>query len=327
MKSSCSHAYHTTSHPLEYHYYQQHVIFEFLNLHNEIAESVFTEKQYNKVIYKMICIILLKQHHKKSEATSILHSSLFMFFFLPSLKSKVFKNSLSIKLLLHTHTSSSQHGKTSITQLLRLHVGKVLGSLGLQSEGIKSNITGVVCLTKGEERTKTGFDPSSGSTSGLCDVNGKEEWEEDSSWDFEELIVGNGVVDIHSVCDGGCGLSNEVSNSGHHGNTAVHDFGLTKTLDSIDILSLGEAKRIEESKRGDGTGEAVTWLRFIRDPVVEGGDKGRGGRLGGFFVDGLGHAESSEVRSAGGRSEGRGAGNGNGEDSELHVGIVMWMLL
>jgi len=92
------------------------------------------------------------------------------------LKSKVFKNSLSVNLLLHTHTSSSQHGKTSIAQFLGLHIGEVLGILGLQSKWVELNITGVVRLTKGEERSEARFDPSNGGTERLGNVNSEEEW-------------------------------------------------------------------------------------------------------------------------------------------------------
>merc|ERR1739842_155973 len=153
------------------------------------------------------------------------------------LKSKVLKNSLSINLFLHTHTSSSQHSKTSILKFLSLHDIEVLGISGLESLS-ESNVTGVVCLTEGEERSKAGFYPSNSGTGSLGNVDSKEEWEENSSGNLGDLVVGNGVVNIHSVCDGGCRFTNEVSNGGHHGNTSVHDFSLTKTLDSIEILVL-----------------------------------------------------------------------------------------
>ena len=139
-----------------------------------------------------------------------------------------------------------------------------------------------------------------------------------------------------SVCNGGGGFTNEITNSGHHGNTDVHNFSLTKTFDSIEFHILGEAYWIKEAEGGDCSGKAVAWSRFIGYPVVEGGDKflslfGDGGDgfdggsscLGGFgsgcFLNSLGHTKSSSARSdGGGRSKGGGAGNGNGEDGELH---------
>src|SRR5210317_964946 len=72
---------------------------------------------------------------------------IYSFFFFFFLESKIFKNSLAINLFLHTHTGSSQHSKTSITQFLRLHIVKVLGIFRFQSKWIKLDITGVVCLT------------------------------------------------------------------------------------------------------------------------------------------------------------------------------------
>ena len=245
-----------------------------------------------------------------------------------SLKSKVLKDSLSIDLFLHTHTGGSQHSKTSVLKFLGLHGVEVLGICWLEAS-TESNVTRVICLTKSEERTKAGLNPSSSGTGGLGNVDGEEEWEENSSGNLGDLVVGNGVVNIHSVCDGWCGFTNEVTKSGHHGNTSVHDFGLTETLDSIDILALGEAKRIEKSEWGNGSGKAEAWGRFIGNPVVEGSDElsfGHGGF--GNFLNGsngsgnflnLGHAESSKLRGGSGRSEGRGASNGSGEDGELHV--------
>jgi hypothetical protein len=37
--------------------------------------------------------------------------------------------------------SSSDHGKSAIVQLLGLHVSEVLSILGLEAEGVKTNVT------------------------------------------------------------------------------------------------------------------------------------------------------------------------------------------
>ena len=58
-----------------------------------------------------------------------------------NLESKSLKDSLVVNLLLDTHTSCTDHSKTAIVKLFGLHVGKVLGILGLETKRIKSNIT------------------------------------------------------------------------------------------------------------------------------------------------------------------------------------------
>ena len=50
--------------------------------------------------------------------------------------------------LLSDHTSRSEHRKTSILQLLRLHDGKFLGILGFQAEGIESDIARVMVIVQ-----------------------------------------------------------------------------------------------------------------------------------------------------------------------------------
>ena len=50
--------------------------------------------------------------------------------------------------LLGDHTSRSEHRKTSILQLLRLHDGKFLGILGFQAEGIESDIARIMVVVQ-----------------------------------------------------------------------------------------------------------------------------------------------------------------------------------
>ena len=91
---------------------------------------------------------------------------------------------------------------------------------------------------------------------------------------LRKLVVCNGVVNVHSVGGGRSRFTNEVTDSGHHSNTTVHNLGFTETLDGIEISVLGKSEGIEEAKRRDGTRKAVHGKSSISGPSVD-GNRGR----------------------------------------------------
>ena len=107
------------------------------------------------------------------------------------------------------------------------------------------------------------------------------------------------MVYIHSVGNCRSGFANEVSHSGHHCNTTVHDLRFSDTLDCVEIGILGKTKRIKEAKRRDGTRKTVARKSIakrrdgIRRPSI---DDDSGGDYDEFF-DGvrgfIRHADSS----------------------------------
>ena len=105
-------------------------------------------------------------------------------------ESEVFEDALSVDQLLGAHTRGRKHGQTSVLELLRLHVGKVLSVLGLNGRP-KSNVTGVVVFPKREEGSESGLHPAGGGAEGLGDVDREEEGEEDSSRNLRDLVVGD----------------------------------------------------------------------------------------------------------------------------------------
>mmetsp|Transcript_4727 Transcript_4727/g.12024 ORF Transcript_4727/g.12024 Transcript_4727/m.12024 type:complete len:266 (+) Transcript_4727:95-892(+) len=230
-------------------------------------------------------------------------------------------------LFLDAHTGSSDHGETSVRQFLSLHVSKVIGVGGLQPKGIETDITGIVLLTKSEERTKSRLDPTDVGTQRFCDVDEEEETEQDKSRNFGDLVVGNcWGRNCHTIGNRRCVLPNEVAQRGHHGNTSVHDFGLTEALHTIQRTVIAESKWIEVSQGRDRTGKSITWLGGISDPAVDRFD----GRDGWCVVDtALDRGSNSlfDVRHANGsvrrsRRSRRGKGSGRCDerckDNSLH---------
>ena len=233
-----------------------------------------------------------------------------------SLERKILKDGLSVDKLLDAHTSGSEHSKTSVRQFLRLHGGE-LSSIGrLQSKRIETNIAGVVVFSKGEKRSHSWFDPSLVRSESFNNVDDEEEWEHyTEKGNFRDHVVSDRGV-VESVGDGGGVFTDEVSNGGHHGNTSVHDFCLTDSLDTDEVSVGAESQRIEETERGDGSWKAEARLIGNRSPSIEGRSKRRRGRrldLGGFGsnVSGL---EGTGGSGSGDRGEGRNRRSGDGQD-------------
>ena len=83
------------------------------------------------------------------------------------------------------------------------------------------------------------------------------------------MIVSNGVVNIHTISNGRCILSDNVTKGGHHSNTPVHDLSFAKSLDLREVQTLGETQWIEETERCNSTGESITGKFFIRYPSID----------------------------------------------------------
>mmetsp|Transcript_4728 Transcript_4728/g.12026 ORF Transcript_4728/g.12026 Transcript_4728/m.12026 type:complete len:262 (+) Transcript_4728:95-880(+) len=226
-------------------------------------------------------------------------------------------------LFLDAHTGSSDHGETSVRQFLSLHVSKVIGVGGLQPKGIETDITGIVLLTKSEERTKSRLDPTDVGTQRFCDVDEEEETEQDKSGHFGNLVVGNRWGgNCHAVGNRRCVLADEVTQRGHHGNASMHDFGLPEAFDTIQRSVTAESKWIEVSQGRDRTGKSITWLGGISDPPVNRFDRRDGrpvvDRCSNSLFD-VRHANGSVRRS---RRSRRGKGSGRCDerckDNSLH---------
>merc|ERR1712228_570248 len=161
------------------------------------------------------------------------------------LESKILKDSLSIHLFLYTHTSCCNHRKASIVEFLCLHVRKFSGICWLQAKWVKFDVSRVIVLTQSKKRTKTWFNPSDACTEGLCNVDGEEKRKKYSTRNFRNLVVCNCMMRVHSVRNGRRALPNNVSNSGHHCNTSMHNLSFTKSHHSNKIPILGESKWIK----------------------------------------------------------------------------------
>mmetsp|Transcript_25886 Transcript_25886/g.38053 ORF Transcript_25886/g.38053 Transcript_25886/m.38053 type:complete len:263 (-) Transcript_25886:66-854(-) len=250
-----------------------------------------------------------------------------MFLFL---KSKVLKDSLSIDLLLHTHTGGSQHSKTSVLKLLGNHNIKLLRVLRLQAKRIKSNVSGVVVVTKLPQGfgpvTKVWLDPSNSSTPEFCRGNRESKEGESRCGHLLQLIISRSMNIERSRNS----LSSKVSNSCKHGHTSVHNLGLTVALHFIQCDSaLCKSKWIEEASGSKSTGKSVAGKRFVRYPSVDRSDDGfrnnigqwggssLGSNFGGFLfrsgADGRLHTDSVARRS-----KGSGRADEGGDDCELH---------
>jgi len=151
-----------------------------------------------------------------------------------TLEAKSFQDALPIDLLLYTHTCHREHCQTTVAQLLRCHIVKFLSISGLQSEWVKAavgnnnnnnddneeeedergrnctprisylHITRVIVFPEREQWAKARLYPAFGCSQCLDDVNGKEEWEKHSSWDFWNLIISDGMVNVHPVSNCRC---------------------------------------------------------------------------------------------------------------------------
>ena len=134
------------------------------------------------------------------------------------------------------------------------------------------------------------------------------------------MVVGDGVMNVHAIRDGGRRFTDDVPEGRHHGHASVHDLRLAEALHFAELHLLGESQGIEEAEGGDGSRESVAGLFRVGDPSVDGKD----GRDDDLLSGGL-HAKCGGGCSAGdGRGrEGSGRASKGGDDGELHVSVLI----
>ena len=224
-------------------------------------------------------------------------------------------------LFLYDHSNGSEHSKTTVVQFLVLHDHEVIGIGRLEVQRIEFQITGVVLVVQLCEPCFSiealfflqgdvlvhGFGGEFPSDLRSKDFGGSNASSQPCEEERSDLVnlceMGVGRSGDDSIEERVEWLGNKVSNNGKHGNTSVGDLSLTESLDFLNGEILGESKRIEITKRGDGTGQARAELVGVGGPSVNGGVD----LLGFFDFSGLGFNGSREELGRGGR-----AGSGEG---------------
>ena len=206
-------------------------------------------------------------------------------------------DSLSINQFLGHESGGGQHGKTSVLKLLSLKEGELGGILRLQVQGIETNVTRDVALTK-ETRLVNGdilgFNPANLGTGGFSLGNSGGQDQPEDGVDLRN--VGDGRAGDLTVEKGGLsldGLTDQESNNSQHTNTSVRELGLAVSLKG-GLISLGsKTKRVEKTDGVKSSGDSV-----------QGESRGLG-LGGGLGLEGV---------------ESRGRGGEKGEGGEFHFG-------
>mmetsp|Transcript_38167 Transcript_38167/g.92061 ORF Transcript_38167/g.92061 Transcript_38167/m.92061 type:complete len:215 (-) Transcript_38167:55-699(-) len=207
-------------------------------------------------------------------------------------------NSLSINSLLGQEASSGKHRESAVLKLLCNHQVELLGILGPQAKGIKSNVSWVVIITQKSGLIVRGIGGGNPTNLSTLSLGRTDEGDNDGIPSTRNLgEVGDGRAgDLRIKKEGASldGLSNEESEGGKHCNAAVRDLSLTVTLQSLLVGLLSEAKRIEESHGSEGArhavcGEGVHGSGRLADGCGgecggRAGEKGGDGKLHHFFV-------------------------------------------
>jgi hypothetical protein len=173
----------------------------------------------------------------------------------------VFQDTFTIDQLLSHETSGGEHGKTSVLEFLVLKGPQLFRISRLETEGVEANVTRGVVDT--QEARVVNRDITRGHPSELGTVelelgntNGKDAPER--SRNLREVADGrtlNRCIEeegrpFHLFAD-------KESKHSQHTNTSMCDLGLTVTLEGVLVGLLGEAKRIEDTERGEGTRDGV----------------------------------------------------------------------
>jgi hypothetical protein len=176
------------------------------------------------------------------------------------LETKMFQDAFVVNQLLGHESSSSEHGQTTVIQLLRRNFLQFSGIRWLQIEWIKANIARGVLVTQFTWPIKTllGWNPTIPGTVELGVANSKHEKGPEWGWDLGKVIYSGSLNGSIKEKRRSLNLfANEESNSGKHSNTAVGHLGLTVTLKDDLISVRSEAKGIEKSKRCTSPRDAV----------------------------------------------------------------------
>ncbi len=226
---------------------------------------------------------------------------------------------------LGAHTGPSKHCQSSVLEFSVLHVSESGGVGGLEAERIESDVTGVIVVSELPQgsgpRTKVGLDPSDLCSSEFGGSNGRGEQGKGRKRNLLQLVVGrSGQTEGSSE-----GFTDEVSDGSHHGNTAVHDFGLAVALDFVQSDSIArESNGVKVSGGRKSSGESKARKAFVGNPSV---DRSRCDDFGGGFLsDGrkwLGKVFGGGSKSSGGNIGRQGSkstcgGNSARKKSEFH---------
>mmetsp|Transcript_60051 Transcript_60051/g.168319 ORF Transcript_60051/g.168319 Transcript_60051/m.168319 type:complete len:218 (+) Transcript_60051:146-799(+) len=178
-----------------------------------------------------------------------------------NLSLEVFEDSLSVNKLLGHETGCGKHGKTTVLKLLRLKGEELLSIVRLQAKGIKSKISRDIAVTKKTRlgnRYVLGFDPSDGGSLLFGGSDGRDQKGPEKRRDLSKVSDGRtrhlGIEKERRSFDL---LSDEETDDSKHGNTTVGQFSLPVTLEGGRIGLLGESKRVEDSDRGESTGNVI----------------------------------------------------------------------
>mmetsp|Transcript_9270 Transcript_9270/g.18671 ORF Transcript_9270/g.18671 Transcript_9270/m.18671 type:complete len:236 (-) Transcript_9270:141-848(-) len=227
------------------------------------------------------------------------------------LRAEVFEDTLAVDQFLRQETGGGQHGQTSVLEFLGLHQFEFGRVGGLESEGIKTEVSGNVRFTQKTGLVKggvLGFDPTNFGTNGFGLGDTGTQKEPKDRVDLGQ--VGNGRAGNLSVEEDRLtfdGFPDQETYGGKHGHTSVGEFGLTVTLQGWFVGLGGKTGRVEQTNGVQSTGDGVN-------------GESRLGSLGGGFLRG------KSVKGGSRRGE-----EGNGS-SELHfdgyclcccVGIAM----
>ena len=203
---------------------------------------------------------------------------------------------LSSELLVHHKSEDAKHSRTSVVEL-----DGTLGELGLLVKGVPAEVEGAVP----EVTDKL--------VSSARDVLHNARLQESNEQkDLAETVLGDGVRSIEggiSDAEGIEGVSGLIDASGEedaragddlsqerqHGNTAMLDLDVAKTIEAVLVGIVEHAEGVVEAKR-----------RLSTELGLEGVERRRG------------------LGDRGGREGGRGGGEG-GEDGELHH-VYYWIL-
>jgi hypothetical protein len=178
----------------------------------------------------------------------------------------VFQDTFAIGQLLGHETSGGEHGKTSVLEFLGLEGLQLLRIGRLETEGVKANVTGGVVGTQETGLANINITRGHPSVLGTVELDLSNANGEDAPERSRHLRkVADGGPLNGGVKEEGRSfdlLADKESNHSQHTNTAMGELGLTVTLKGV-LVSLGsEAKRIEETNRGEGTWDGINRERL-----------------------------------------------------------------
>jgi hypothetical protein len=186
----------------------------------------------------------------------------------------MFKDSLAIDKFLGNETGGSKHGKASVLKFLRLQDLELFGVRRLQSQGVKTNVTGGVIRSQKSGLGNgdiLGVDPSNLGTCLFRRTNEDGEKGPEWSWDLRKVCdswaLDGRVEQERRAFDS---FTHKETDGGQHSHTSMGQLGFTVTLEGWFIGLGGESKRIPDSNGWEGSWDGIH-------------SEGRGSNFGGFL--------------------------------------------